>query len=189
VVGTEAWPSTTCTRWIGAPRSRGVGGAGMAQPVWRYLRPPVVYSDADLEAHTGRVWPAAYTTSLMVETSIGGHVGQSAPIVCFGLGRLTRPAIRARVSSMAWYSDTRKQAQTHISPNRAAASKDAESAARYGWQIDEQISPQGSMNDAVWVAGGPMGALVAGNHQRDEVIVTYVRTEDWLAGKNEKQQS
>jgi hypothetical protein len=40
------------------------------------------------------------------------------------------------------------------------------------------------MNDALWVAGGPMGALVAGNHQRDEVIVTYVRTEDWLASKN-----
>ena len=87
---------------------------------------------------------------------------------------------------MAWYSDTRKLAHTQTYADRAVASKDAERAAQYGWQIDEETSPQGPMNDALWVAGGPMGALVAGNHQRGEVIVTYVRTEDWLASKDRK---
>jgi hypothetical protein len=87
---------------------------------------------------------------------------------------------------VAWYSDQRKLIHTQTYSDRAAATQDAESAALYGWQIDEETSPQGPMNDALWVAGGPMGALFAADHQRGEVVVKYVRKDDWLGSKNAK---
>lgn len=70
---------------------------------------------------------------------------------------------------------------TQTYSDRAAASKDARAAAEHGWQVVDETSPQGRLNDAMWVAGGPMGQLFAGTHERGEVVVTFVRTEDWLA--------
>jgi hypothetical protein len=84
---------------------------------------------------------------------------------------------------MAWYSDNRKLTHTQAYSDRAAATKEARNAARYGWQIDQEVSPQGAMNDALWVAGGPMGQLFAGDHQTGEIVVTFVRQEDWAPDK------
>jgi hypothetical protein len=83
-------------------------------------------------------------------------------------------------------SDNHKLAHTQTYSDRAAATKDAQRAAKYGWQIDQESSTQGPINDALWVAGGPMGQLFAGNHQRGEVVVTFVRKEDWVAKKSEQ---
>jgi hypothetical protein len=80
---------------------------------------------------------------------------------------------------MAWYTDRKKVNYTQTYSDKAAAAEDAQKAAEYGWEVDQESSAQGSMNDATWVAGGPMGQFFGGNHQRGEVVVTFVRNENW----------
>ena len=67
---------------------------------------------------------------------------------------------------MAWYTDRKKVNYTQTYSDKAAAAEDAQKAAEYGWEVDQESSAQGSMNDATWVAGGPMGQFFGGNHQR-----------------------
>jgi hypothetical protein len=109
----------------------------------------------------------SYTRTHRVRVTLGNLLPEASAAVC--------------CVDVAWYTDRRKLTHTHTYADRASASADADKAAGYGWQIDAEGSTQGRLNDALWVAGGSVGTFFAGNRQKDEVVVTYVRTEDWRA--------
>ena len=80
---------------------------------------------------------------------------------------------------MAWYKDPHSLTSTQTYSSKMAAAEDASAAARYGWRIASQESSDGP--NAVWAAYTPMGTSLARTRQQSAVVVTFVRTKDWLA--------
>jgi hypothetical protein len=78
---------------------------------------------------------------------------------------------------MAWYDDERKQSHTQRYKNAELAAQDAHRAEAKGWQVQARASARG------WPAHGPL-VVRAGfdtfDFQRDEVELTFSRTEEWL---------
>jgi hypothetical protein len=84
---------------------------------------------------------------------------------------------------MPWYKDKRRQLHTETYNARTAAARDAQNAAKYGWRVDAEEESEAPFADRNWATGGPVGTFLSGMREPDEreIVVTYVRTEAWLA--------
>jgi hypothetical protein len=87
---------------------------------------------------------------------------------------------------MAWFSDKHKLTHTQSYFDRTTATEDSQKAASHGWRIDAQEESEAPLSDPNWVAGGNIGTFLAGTRQSKQIVVTYVRTEDWLANHEHK---
>jgi hypothetical protein len=74
---------------------------------------------------------------------------------------------------MAWYEDERKESHTETYENAELAAQDAHRAEAKGWQVQAKLSH-------VRAPYGLLAPFNLGNHQRGEVELTFVRTEEWL---------
>ena len=88
---------------------------------------------------------------------------------------------------MAWFTNTRKLTHTQSYSHRTAASEDAQKAAAHGWRIDAQEESDAPMSDPNWAIGGGVGTFLAGIREPRQIVVTYVRTEEWLARHQSRQ--
>lgn len=89
---------------------------------------------------------------------------------------------------MAWYSDKHKQVHTETYSGRTAATRDARKAAAHGWRVEVEEESEAPFQDRNWATGGPVGTFLSGMREPDEreIIVTYVRTDDWLAANKSR---
>jgi hypothetical protein len=86
---------------------------------------------------------------------------------------------------MAWYTDRRKLNHTTSYADRTAATEEAQKAAAYGWRVDAEEESEGPLRDPNWVAGGNFGTFLAGTRPAKQIVVTYTRTDSWLASQQD----
>ena len=84
---------------------------------------------------------------------------------------------------MAWYDDKHRRGHTVTYSGRTAAEGEARKAALKGWRIDAEEESEAPFGDRNWATGGPVGTFLSGMREpgEREIVVTYVRTDDWLA--------
>src|SRR5262245_50441234 len=105
-------------------------------------------------------------------------------IACWSsIARRRRKVGFAPVLGRAWYTSERSRVHTHTYTSRTAATEDARKAAEHGWQVNADDESAPPFQDRNWATGGPVGTFLAGMREpgEREIVVTYVRTESWLA--------
>jgi hypothetical protein len=78
----------------------------------------------------------------------------------------------------AWYDDEHKEGHTETYANAELAAQDAHRAAAKGWEVQSRTT--GSSWFPIWRGQLTTASLHKLGHQRGEVELTFIRTEEWL---------
>lgn len=116
--------------------------------------------------------------AVVVVATLARFPAQRHAAVAFGSRRRPRTTVQSR---MAWFTNRRKLTHTTSYSDRTKAAEDAQKAAGHGWRVDAEEESEGPLRDPNWVAGGAFGTVLAGTRPAKQIVVTYVRTDDWLA--------